>query len=59
MDQQTLLHQHSNLKFVQENTRRTPDLPTIEMYKPEGHNGDMLVLLACVFALGVVLGMFL
>ena len=56
---QNLLHQHGNLKIVQENLRRTPDLPTIETYKRESHVLDRLVIDACIFALGIVIGLAL
>jgi hypothetical protein len=59
MDQHTLLHQHGNLKHVRENLRRTPDLPTIETYRREGHRLDLLVIAVCIFALGVATGLAL
>ena len=56
---QNLLHQHGNLKIVQENMRRTPDLPTIEGSKRESRFSDRLVIDVCIFALGIVIGLAL
>ena len=46
-------------EMVQENLRRTPDLPTIETYKRESRFSDRLVIDVCIFALGIVIGLAL